>query len=71
MDENIATPSPLMTTKEAASYLRVSVRQLYNLRLAEVPLCPIKIEGKTLYHRHDIDQFIDQHRRFPNGHDRT
>ena len=71
MDEEIATHSPLMTTKEAASYLRVSVRQLYNLRLAEVPLCPIKIGAKTLYRRQALDQFIDQHRRTPNGHDRT
>ncbi len=71
MDEGIATRSPLMTTKEAASYLRVSVRQLYNLRFAEVPLYPIKIGNKTLYRLEDLDQFIGQHRRPPNGHDRT
>ena len=71
MDEGIATRSPLMTTKEAASYLRVSVRQLYNLRFAEVPLYPIKIGRKTLYRLEDLEQFINQHRRTPNGHDRT
>ena len=71
MAEAIVTNSPLMTVKEAAAYLRMSVRQLYNLRSDERPLVPVKIGARTLYRRQDLDQFIDQHRRSPNGHDRT
>lgn len=52
--------SPWMTVAEAAEYLRASERWVRD-RLYEIPHC--KVDGKTLLNRHDVDQWLTNHRR--------
>ena len=54
-----ATDDRLLTEKEAAEYLRIKVRQLYNWRVSG--LIPFIRIGKALrYRKSTIDQTLDR-----------
>jgi hypothetical protein len=56
-----ATFTELLTPKETAAYRRCSVRKLDRER-AESRGCPyVRIDGRILYRRADVDRFIESH----------
>lgn len=50
--------TPWMTVAEAAEYLRASQRWVRD-RLREIP--HVKVDGKTLIHRREVDQWLAEH----------
>jgi hypothetical protein len=57
----VASNPSLLTSKECAVYRRCSVRKLDRER-AEGRGCPyVRIDGRILYRRADVDRFIESH----------
>lgn len=54
-------PKNYMTIKEASTYMNASVRQIYDWK-KEKGLPFIKVDGKLLFLRRDLDTFLLQHR---------
>lgn len=60
------TGTQYLTVSEAAEYLRVSTRQVYRYRESgEVPV--IKIRGRVLFDRADLDALMQRHREIEAG----
>ena len=57
-DEAVTWPSPLLTVNEAAGYLRISRPMLYRV-LRGKRLRRLKIRGRTLFDKKDLDRFIE------------
>jgi excisionase family DNA binding protein len=53
--------SPWMTAAEAADYLRWPVKRIYNLTGAGA-IPHRKHEGRVLFHRAELDGWLDRHR---------
>jgi excisionase family DNA binding protein len=52
--------APLLTTAEAAAYLRISKRKLYNLGLPKV-----KLGHSVRWRQCDLDAYVEQHIVYP------
>ena len=64
--------SPLYNIKQAAHYLGdVSPRHVHNLRKRTPPLRAVKIGGRTMFRRQDLDQFINTSLETNHGHNRN
>jgi hypothetical protein len=55
-------PEPLLTVQEAAEYLRLTPRALYNQRYRgdDPGALGIRVGKKILYRTSDIDRFLDE-----------
>lgn len=56
--------SPWMTVKEAADYLRCGTSRLYKLTAADA-IPHFKEEGRLLFNREDLDEWLEGFRRGP------
>jgi excisionase family DNA binding protein len=56
-----ADPSPWLTLKEAADYLRFPPSRLYKLTSAGA-IPHRKHEGRVLFHRDELDAWLDRYR---------
>ena len=63
--------SPLLTLREAAGYLRVSPRELHNLRRSTPPLPVVKIGARVFARLADLDNFIQAGLENGDGDNRT
>ena len=63
--------SPLLTLREAAGYLRVSPRELHNLRRSNPPLPVVKIGARVFARLPDLDNFIQARLEKGDGNNRT
>jgi len=52
----------LLTTKEAAAYLRCGVSTLNKLRVSGGGPVYVKAHGRVVYTEADLDRYITQHR---------
>jgi excisionase family DNA binding protein len=63
MTNNIEPLKRLLNVKEAAMYLGISSRTIYNgvapKAVKPFPVRPKKIGGKVLFDRRDLDDFVD------------
>lgn len=57
MTDNGARPSPFMTTREAADYLRISVRTMENWRWSNDGPFYRKHGGTVVYHIDDLNNY--------------
>jgi excisionase family DNA binding protein len=53
--------SPWLTATEAAEYLRWPLKRIYNLTAAGA-IPHRKHEGRVLFHRDELDNWLDRHR---------
>lgn len=54
----------LLTPRECAVYRRCSVRKLDRERAVGIGPAYVRIDGRILYRRADVDRFIEAHLRF-------
>ncbi|HEY3123358.1 MAG TPA: helix-turn-helix domain-containing protein [Thermoanaerobaculia bacterium] len=66
VDERVAelNRSPWMNVKEAADYLRCGTSRLYKLTAADA-IPHFKEEGRLLFNREDLDEWLEGFRRGP------
>ncbi len=57
------TKSDLMTTREAADYLRLKQQTLHNWRCLGSGPNFVKLGSRVLYRRSDLDQYLDRQTR--------
>lgn len=60
-------PSPLLTRKEAAAYLRVSVATLAKWAVQKLPgkVLPVKIGRRAMYVKAELDAYIQRQQQQP------
>lgn len=56
------TDNTLLTTTEAASYLRLSPRTLDNWRSRKTGPAYVKLGDRVLYRKSDLDSWLEQQR---------
>ncbi|WP_414640847.1 helix-turn-helix domain-containing protein [Bdellovibrio sp.] len=65
MNEQSYISPDVMTTKEAAHYLRVSTKRLLNM--VSQGLIPYRKLGRTnRYYKNELDQLLNENRKGPN-----
>lgn len=55
----VSVSTPVLSINEAAAYLRASRGHIYNL-LRQGDLLPVKVGGRTLIRRSDIDDLLER-----------
>jgi len=55
----VAEPFALMTVEEAAAYLRIAPKTLFNWRVRSEGPPALKVGGRVRYRRADLDEWLD------------